>query len=135
MGEKLLKEAEINLEKLGSINIMVFDETFQDWQVWRPLIKTLGSRNDLALKTYAKILELSKKRMSTRDLATLLNEPYYSINKVCNDLKKIGLIDVERQVKGPIVINYWRPKKRVLGILRLIPSKYFEKGKIPRLKM
>jgi len=98
-------------------------------------MKTLGSRNDLALKTYAKILELSKKRMSTRDLATLLNEPYYSINKVCNDLKKIGLIDVERQVKGPIVINYWRPKKRVLGILRLIPSKYFEKGKIPRLKM
>ena len=94
-------------------------------------MKTLGSRNDLALKAYAKILETRKKRISTRDLATLLNEPNYSINKVCNDLEKIGLIEVERQFKGPIVFNYWRPKKRVFGILRLIPSKYFKKGKIP----
>ena len=128
------KESKIKLKQLGSINILVFDDPFQDWQVWRPLMKTLVSRNDLALKTYAKILETRKKRISTRDLATLLNEPNYSINAVCNDLEKIGLIEVERQFKGPIVFNYWRPKKRVFGILRLIPSKYFKKGKIPLAK-
>ena len=131
---ELPEEAEVHLEKLGSsIKILVLDETFEDWQVWRPFVRVLGRRKDLALRVYSKILEMNRKKISARRLATSLSESMYSVNKVCDDLEKLGLIDSERRFRGAIAFNYWRPKKKVLGILRLIPSKYFEKRKWRKL--
>lgn len=130
---ELPKEEKIYLEKSKiSIKILVSKETSEDaWYNWRALAGVLGSRDDLALKTYVKILEMEKEKIATSELTTLLNTPKYSINKVCNQLEKLGLIEAERQYKGPITFNYWRPKKKVLGVLRLIPPEYFKNGKWP----
>ena len=131
---ELLEEVEVHLEKLGSpIKVLVLDETFEDWQVWRPFVRVLGRRKDLALRVYSKILEMNRKKISTRELATLLDVSMYSVNKACSDLKKIGLVDSERQFRGTVAFNYWRPKKKILGILRLMPSEYFEKRKWRKL--
>lgn len=131
---ELPEEAEVHLEKLGSsIKVLILDETFEDWQVWRLFVRVLGRRKDLALRVYSKILEMNRKRISTRELATLLDVSMYSVNKACNDLEKLGLVDSERQFRGVIAFNYWRPKKKILGILRLIPPKYFEKRKWRKL--
>jgi len=130
---ELPEEAKIYLKKSKtSIKILVSDKTSEDdWAVWGALTGVLGSRDDLALKTYVKILEMEKKKISTSELVTLLNMPKYTINKVCSHLEKFGLIEVEKQYKGPITFNYWRLKKKVLGVLRLIPPKYFKNGKWP----
>jgi predicted transcriptional regulator len=126
---ELPKEIEIYLEELKtSVKILVLDEPSEDWQVFMTFVRVFASRNDLALRVYSKILEVNGK-VSTWNLTALLNEPRYSINKACADLEKLGLIEGETKFKGSMEFNYWRPKKKVLGILRLIPSQYFKNGK------
>ena len=89
---ELPEVVEVHLEKPeSSIKVLVFDETFEDWQVWRPFVRVLGRRNDLALKVYSKILEMNRKKISARRLATSLGESMYSVNKVCDDLEKLVL--------------------------------------------
>jgi len=128
---ELLEEVEIYLEKLKtSIRILVSDEPIGDWQVLTLFARVFASRNDLALKVYSKILEANSE-IETWNLTALLNEPRYSINKACADLEKLGLIEGETKFKGPMEFNYWRPKKKALGILRLIPAVYSKDGKMP----
>ena len=125
------RETEIRLEELKtSIRILVLSETSEDWQVLMPFARVFASRNDLALKVYSKILEANGE-ISTWNLTALLNEPRYSINKACADLEKLDLIEGEKKFKGAMEFNYWRPKKKILGILRLIPAEYFKDGKMP----
>jgi len=130
---ELPKEAKIYLEELKtSAKILVLDEPSEDWQVFMTFVRVFTSRNDLALKVYSKILEANNE-VSTWDLTALLNEPRYSINKACVDLEKLGLIEGEKKFKGSMEFSYWRPKKKISGILRLIPSQYFKNGKPPNL--
>ena len=130
---ELPEEIEIYLEELKtSVKILVLDEPSEDWQVFMPFARVFASRNDLALRVYSKILEANSK-VSTWNLTALLNEPRYSINKACTDLEKLGLIEGEKKFKGPVEFTYWHPKKKISGILRLIPSQYFKNGKPPNL--
>ena len=126
------EEVEVRIKgSKSSIKVLLMDETFEDWRVWRTFVRVLGRRKDLALRVYSKILEMDEDEISTRDLAASLDESVHSINKVCSDLEKLGLIESERGVRGAAMFNSWRPKKRVLGVLRLIPPKYFKEGRWP----
>ncbi len=133
MVTELPKETEIYLkEQKTSVKVLILDEPSEDWQTFTTFARVFAGRNDLALRVYSKILEANSE-ISTWDLTALLNEPRYSINKVCTDLEKLGLIEGEKQFKGQMEFNYWRPKEQVSGILRLIPAEYFKDGKMPSL--
>lgn len=87
----------------------------------------ISRQNDVAMRAYAVLLEQNK-TLSARDIAMLVDEPLTVVRRALEDLHILNIIDRERIVKGPITFDYWRAVKRVLGLLRLMPSEYFKEG-------
>jgi len=79
------------------------------------------------MRAYAVLLEQNK-TLSARDIAMLVDEPLTVVRRALEDLHILNIIDRERTVKGPITFDHWRVVKRVLGLLRLMPSEYFKDG-------
>ena len=121
-------EEEIKISKIDRlINIIIIDEPPRDWHRWGAFTRVLSSQNDLALKVYAALLE-RKKQTSSRDLATLLDAPLYSVQQALGDLHELGLVARERLERGHIAFEYWSVETPILGVLRLIPATYFQEG-------
>jgi len=83
--------------------------------------------NDLALKIYAVLLE-RKKKTDARDIATVVHKPRYNVDKALQDLRELGLVSFERQKIGYATFDFWSVDTPVIGVLRLIPKKYFRQG-------
>lgn len=116
-------------------DVLVLKETEREWKVWRAFNAVLSKKNDLALRVYAAMLE-GEGRVSTRDLATRLDTPLYSVRMALNSLKELGLVSQERTARGelyPYMLSYWVVDKVVLGFFRPIPPEYFREGYPPRL--
>lgn len=110
-------------------------ETPSEWKVWGAFSTVLGQKDDLALRVYAAMLE-SQGRVSTRDLATSLDAPLYSVRRALNSLKELGLVRQEKTARGelyPFVLDYWAVDRVVLGFFRPIPPEYFKEGYPPKL--
>ena len=121
-------EEEIKISKIDRlINIITIDETPRDWRLWRAFIRVLSSQNDFALRVYVALLE-RKKQTSSRDLAALVNAPLYSVRRALGDLHELGLVSRERLERGHLAFEYWSVETPILGVLRLIPEKYFQEG-------
>jgi predicted transcriptional regulator len=65
-------------------------------------------------------------RASSRLIATEVNAPLYSVRRSLKALRELGLIARERIERGYLTFDYWLVKKRVCGILRIVPEKYFK---------
>ncbi len=124
-------EEKIKVDKIDKpINILAIDETPGDWRFWKACNRVLSSQNDLALRLYAVLLE-KKDQISSRDLASFVDAPLYSVRQALADLYEIDLVTRERLERGHMTFDNWTVKTRVLGILRLIPKKYFQKSYPP----
>jgi predicted transcriptional regulator len=66
--------------------------------------------------------------MDARDIATVTHNQRYSIDNALQDLRELGLVSRERHKKGNATFDYWRVETPVIGVLRLIPKKYFRTG-------
>lgn len=121
-------EEKVKITKIENpINIMIIDETSQDWRLWRAFTRIISHPNDLALRIYAIILE-KKKPISSRDLAAILDVSLYSVRRALADLHEIGFVTRERLERGHLTFDYWIVKTTILGVLRLIPKRYFKHG-------
>jgi len=121
-------EEEIKISKIDMlINIIIIDETPRDWRLWGAFNRVLSSQNDLALRVYAALLERKKKTFS-RDLAALVDAPLYSVRRALRDLHELGLVSRERLERSHLAFEYWSVVTPILGVLRLIPEKYFQEG-------
>ncbi len=121
-------EEKIKISKIDKpINVMIVDETPQDWRFWKAFNRVLNRQNDLALRVYAALLE-RKGQFSSRDLASIVDVPLYSVRRVLGDLYELGLVERDRVERGHMTFDQWRVKTEVLGIVRLIPRKYFSEG-------
>jgi hypothetical protein len=119
---------EIKISKIDRlINIIIIDETPRNWRLWRAFNRVLSSQNDLALRVYAALLE-RKKQTSSRDLAVLVDAPLYSVRRALGDLHELGLVSRERRERSHLAFEYWSVETPILGVLRLIPEKYFQEG-------
>jgi predicted DNA-binding transcriptional regulator len=118
-------EEKIKISKIDkTINVMIVDETPQDWRFWKAFNRVLNRQNDLALRVYAALLE-RKGQFASRDLASLVDVPLYSVRRVLGDLYELGLVERDRVERGHMTFDKWRVKTEILGIMRLIPRKYF----------
>ena len=121
-------EEEIITSKFSTArNVIIIDETPDEWRLWRAFTRVFTRHNDLALRIYSVLLE-RKKKTDSRDIVTVVNEPLYSVEKALNDLQVLGLVSLERQKIGHATFDYWSVETPVLGVLRLIPQKYFRNG-------
>ena len=117
---------EVFLKSLGrSIKILIFDETSEQWSILRTLGRVVSSRDDIALKAYATLLQEGKK-LEGRRIATLVDKPRYSVNRGLKNLMDLDLVGRESKPRGRIEFNLWYPKEQVSGLLRLIPEEYFK---------
>jgi predicted transcriptional regulator len=122
----LLIVEEVFLKSLGrSIKILIFDETSEQWSILRTLGRVVSSRDDIALKAYAALLQEGKK-LEGRRIATLVDKPRYSVNRGLKNLMELDLVERESKPRGRIEFNLWYPKEQVSGLLRLIPEEYFK---------
>jgi predicted DNA-binding transcriptional regulator len=108
-------------------SVIIVDETPDEWRLWRAFTRVFTRHNDLAFKIYAVLLE-RKKTMDVRDIATVVHNPRYSVDNALQDLHELGLVFHERHKKGNATFDYWRVETPVIGVLRLIPKKYFRTG-------
>jgi len=106
---------------------MIVNETPGDWRFWAACTRVLSRQNDLALRVYAKLLE-RQEQVSSRDLAALVDAPLYSVRRALTDLHELGIVTRDRLERGHMTFDRWRVKTPILGILRLIPEAYFQKG-------
>ena len=111
-----------------SINVMIVDETPQDWRLWKAFTRLLTRQNDLALKIYAVLLEKKENQISSRDIASIIGAPLYSVRPALKNLHELGIISREVHEMGYLTFEYWKVKIPVLGLLRLIPKEYFQDG-------
>jgi len=118
---------EVKLSELdGKIKILILDRTFKEWRSWKAFSRLVGRQDDVGMRAYAALLDQGKST-STRDLATLIDEPLTVVRKALTDLYELGIIGCERVAKGPITFDYWKVERPVLGLLRLVPKEYFGK--------
>ena len=123
-----MKSSIIKIDQIKtSIDVMVIDETPRDWRFWKAFTRVVSRQNDLALRIYAALLE-SKKEVSSRDITALVDAPLYSVRRALSDLHELNLISRNRLERGHMTFDYWTVQTPILGILRLIPKKYFRKG-------
>jgi hypothetical protein len=117
---------EVFLKSLGrSIKIIIFDETSEEWSILRTLGRVVSSRDDVALKAYATLLQEGKK-LEGRRIATLVDKPRYSVNRGLTNLMELDLVGRESRPRGRIEFNLWYPEIQVSGLLRLIPKEYYK---------
>ena len=118
---------EVYLKSLGaSIQILILDETYEQWQIMRAFNRVLGSKDDVALKLYTTLLE-EERKIRSRDLVTRVNKARYTIDKNLKNLMTLGLVGCDYARMGVYEFRSWYPEKHVLGMMRLIPAEYFKK--------
>jgi hypothetical protein len=61
-------------------------------------------------------------------LAVLVDAPLYSVRRALGDLHELGLVSRERRERSHLAFEYWSVETPILGVLRLIPEKYFQEG-------
>ena len=121
-------EEEIKTRKFANArNVIIVDETPDEWRLWRAFTRVFTRHNDLALKIYAILLE-RKKNMDARDIAAVVDQSRYNVDNALQDLRELGLVSRERHKKGHASFDVWRVETSVIGVLRLIPEKYFRNG-------
>jgi predicted transcriptional regulator len=99
-------EEEIKTSKFANaMNVIIVDETPDEWRLWRAFTRVFTRHNDLAFKIYAVLLE-RKKNMDARDIATVVNQPRYNVNNALQDLRELGLVSRERHKKGNATFDY-----------------------------
>ena len=85
-------EEEITTSKFDkSRNVIVVDETPDEWRLWRAFTRVFTRHNDLALKIYAVLLE-NKKNIDARGIVTVVHIPRYNVDNALGDLRELGLV-------------------------------------------
>ena len=119
---------EVYLKSLGaSIQVLILDETSEQWQLMRAFNLVLGSKDDVALKLYTTLLE-EERKVRSRDLVTLINKARYTIDRNMKNLMTLGLVGHDYTRRGAYEFRSWYPEKHILGMMRIIPAEYFKKG-------
>jgi predicted DNA-binding transcriptional regulator len=118
-------EEDVKLNRFsGSVKVLVVDEDSADWRLWKAFTQAVSTRNDLTLKIYAHILEKDQS-LSSREIASAVNAPLYSVRRALGYLRELGLISRERIERGYLTFDNWSVTVKILGVLRLLPKKYF----------
>jgi predicted DNA-binding transcriptional regulator len=118
-------EEDVKLNRFpGPIKVLVVDEDSADWRLWKAFTQALSTRNDLTLKIYALMLE-KEQSVSSREIASAANAPLYSVRRALGYLRELGLISRERIERGYLTFDNWFVNVKILGVLRLLPKKYF----------
>ena len=118
----------MRIEKLHTdtgqvINVLVIDETPEEWRLWRAFNRVLSRQDDLALKVYAFLQEKGESVLA-RDVAMKVNSSLHTVRRALNDLLDLELVTREQMRKENWTLNFWRVNKNISGILRIIPSEY-----------
>lgn len=128
-------EEEIIISKIDeSIKILIIDEKPINFRLWGALTNVLCRQDDLSMRVYAALLERNGEKISTRDLATLVDASLYGVRRALKALCELDVISQEGHRRGYLSFNYWSIKKQIMGILRLIPEEYFQEGYPTKLK-
>lgn len=110
-------------DKGQAINVLVIDETPEEWRLWRAFNRVLSRQDDLALKVYSYLLKKGESVLA-QDIATRVNSSLHSVRRALNDLLDLELVTQERMRKGNWTLGFWRADKNISGILRVIPPEY-----------
>ena len=113
----------LHTDKDKAIDVLVIDETPEEWRLWRAFNRVLSRQDDLALKVYAFLQEKGESVLA-RDVAMKVNSSLHAVRRALNDLLDLELVTRERMRKDNWTLNFWRVNKNVSGILRVIPSRY-----------
>ena len=122
----------MRIEKLHTdvgqvIDVLVIDETPEEWRLWRAFNRVLSRQDDLALKVYA-FLQEKGESVIARDVAMKVNSSLHAVRRALNDLLDLELVTRERMRKDNWTLNFWRVNKSISGILRIIPPGYIEEN-------
>lgn len=110
-------------DKDKAIDVLVIDETPEEWRLWRAFNRVLSRQDDLALKVYAFLQEKGESVLA-RDVAMKVNSSLHTVRRALNDLLDLELVSRERMRKENWTLNFWRVNKNISGILRVIPPRY-----------
>jgi transcription initiation factor IIE alpha subunit len=114
-------------DKGQAIDVLVIDETPEEWRLWRAFNRVLSRQDDLALKIYA-FLQEKGENVLARDVAMKVNSSLHAVRRALNDLLDLELVTRERMRKDNWTLNFWRVNKNISGILRVIPPRYTEES-------
>lgn len=122
----------MRIEKLHTdmgqaIDVLVIDETPEEWRLWRAFNRVLSRQDDLALKVYAFLQEKGESVLA-RDVAMKVNSSLHAVRRALNDLLDLELVTRERMRKDNWTLNFWRVNKNISGILRIIPPGYIKEN-------
>lgn len=122
----------MRIEKLHTdmgqaIDVLVIDETPDEWRLWRAFNRVLSRQDDLALKVYAFLQEKGESVLA-RDVAMKVNSSLHAVRRALNDLLDLELVTRERMRKDNWTLNFWRVNKNISGILRIIPPGYIKEN-------
>jgi hypothetical protein len=118
-----LRIEKLHTDKDKVIDVLVIDETPEEWRLWRAFNRVLSRQDDLALKVYAFLQEKGESVLA-RDVAMKVNSSLHAVRRALNDLSDLELVSRERMRKDNWTLNFWRVNKNISGILRVIPSRY-----------
>ncbi len=113
----------LHTDKDKAIDVLVIDETPEEWRLWRAFNRVLSRQDDLALKVYAFLQEKGESVLA-RDVAMKVNSSLHAVRRALNDLLDLELVSRERMRKENWTLNFWRVNKNISGILRVIPPRY-----------
>jgi DNA-binding transcriptional ArsR family regulator len=122
-----LRIEKLHTDKDKTINVLVIDETPEEWRLWRAFNRVLSRQDDLALKIYA-FLQAKGENVLARDVAMKVNSSLHAVRRALNDLLDLELVTRERMRKDNWTLNFWRVNKNISGILRIIPPKYTDES-------
>lgn len=114
-------------EKGEAMDVLVIDETPEEWRLWRAFNRVLSRQDDLALKIYA-FLQEKGENVLARDVAMKVNSSLHAVRRALNDLLDLELVTRERMRKENWTLNFWRVNKNISGILRVIPPRYTQES-------
>lgn len=118
-------EEDVKLSRFSCpIKVLVVDEDSADWRMWKAFTQALTTANDLTMKIYALMLE-KKRSLSSRVISSEVNAPLYSVRRSLDYLRELGLVSRERVERGYLTFDNWVVSIKILGVLRLLPKKYF----------
>jgi predicted transcriptional regulator len=127
-----MREQNIEIHGINGLrNVLIIDETSDDWRIWKALHRLLSRKNDLGVRVYITLLEKGDK-MAARDIAIKLSASIYSVRRVLKDLLDLDLVTQEQDQRSRWRPNYWSIKRPILGIVRLFPNQYFQHGYPPQ---
>lgn len=113
----------IQIDKSQAIDVLIIDETPEEWRLWRAFNRVLSRQDDLALKVYA-FLQEKGENVLARDVAMKVNSSLHAVRRALNDLLDLELVTRERMRKDNWTLNFWRVNKNISGVLRIIPPGY-----------